>query len=105
MPKLDEHQQRGKKNLRLAYAVGNGGHECCNEDPCSWAGAWEFEGEDLPRCPVRHLDFKYSSMLSQYRLLKAQGILPGAGGWLDQTNKFTQMISYLSILEAEDDGR
>ncbi len=59
---------------------------------------FEFEdGTPLARCPLRSIDQAIGRVATAWRL-KVAGILPVAGGWLDQS---ASLIAAFEVLETE----
>ncbi len=69
---------------------------CFEEAP---AALFEFEdGTALSRCPVRCLTPAVSRVARAYRFREQGGILPVAGGWLDQS---ATLIDAFDLLDRE----
>lgn len=58
------------------------------------ARQYEIEGTILNRCPLRVLDERSVIMLEFYMAYK-KGFLPNAGGWLDQTVRFSRSVAVI----------
>lgn len=76
------------------------GHECTadceaykDQDhpiPGRWQiGKWKFQ-----RCPSRLMDQGIVWFTRSYMFMQ-KGILPDTGGWMDQTNKFIEVMQFI----------
>jgi len=68
----------------------------CDEDS-PIPGYWKFDEFETNRCPVR-LVTKNSLRLIEAFLYFKQGLLPNAGGWMDQPAK---LFEAFEVIEAE----
>ena len=64
------------------------------------AKEYEIEGTVLKRCPLRVLDERSVAMIEIYMSFK-KGFLPNAGGWLDQTVRFSRAMSVIEDYSAK----
>lgn len=53
-----------------------------------------IEGIDVTKCPMLYADAGAMEMIRAYSMFE-QGILPNAGGWLDQPIKFVQAMTII----------
>lgn len=60
---------------------------------------------DLPRCPRRYASKLSWTLLQAYSIFDAYHRTPIEGGWLDQSNLFTEAIIYAGGLRAQIDER
>ena len=60
----------------------------------------EIDGEQLTECPLKVVTGQ-SRLLISLRNMREQGILPEAGGLLDQPNIYTSAMNYLDHLHFE----
>ena len=72
------------------------------------AKEYEIEGTVLKRCPLRVIDERSVAMIEFYMAYK-KGFLPNAGGWLDQTVRFSRSIRVIEdyagkLAEEKDHG-
>lgn len=64
------------------------------------AKEYEIEGTILKRCPLRVLDERSVVMIEVYMAYK-KGFLPNAGGWLDQTVRFSRSVFVIEEYSAK----
>lgn len=71
----------------------------CTEDSASGI-TWKCGDYEITRCPVAVVDVNiYEWMRAYWRYEK--GMLPNAGGWADQSDKFIQMITLAESIASE----
>lgn len=91
----------GKKNLKLAYALSVEEFDCCGKVDCDLDGdVIEIDGEEIKECPLK-LVTGQSRLLIYLRNMREHGVLPEAGGLMDQPNIYTSAMLYLDYLQAE----
>ena len=57
-------------------------------------GRWQIGGYTFRRCPLKIIDSSYFWYIRAYNFME-KGILPRPGGWLDQSNKFIEVITFI----------
>jgi len=60
-------------------------------------GRWQIADEKYQRCPLSILDDNFLSWGKAYGMFK-NGMLPNSGGWLDQSNKYIEMMLYMDCI-------
>lgn len=55
---------------------------------------WQIGEQFFRRCPISTIDKNVYLWITAYNLFK-NGILPNAGGWLDQSTKFVDVICFI----------
>lgn len=53
-----------------------------------------FAGHDLERCPRRYVTIREVARLEAYAMY-LKGFLPNSGTWLEQPNKFFEIMNFL----------
>ena len=79
-------------------------HRFCNED--APYPIYEFDGEEIRRCPVGLIRPESLAALEAYAFFKA-GHLPRAGGWEDQPNRVMEqmLIIQAALNEVQENAR
>ena len=57
-------------------------------------GRWQINEWSFDRCPLVGIEQEYVDWIIAYKMFKS-GFLPNNGGWLQQTNKFIQFMTYI----------
>lgn len=63
-------------------------------------GHWQIREWKFQRCPLVYVDESIFWFIRAHGFLQ-HGILPNEGGWLNQTNKFIQAMSYIDKIHGE----
>ena len=66
---------------------------CTKDSPVP--GRWKIGNVELSRCPISQLNEDSAWFIKAYALLE-KGILPKVGGWLDQSNKFNEVMVFIT---------
>ena len=56
---------------------------------------WQIGNEKFQRCPIKFIDNNAFWCIKAYNFLE-KGILPRQGGWLDQANKFIEIMDFIN---------
>lgn len=59
-------------------------------------GHWQIQELSFQRCPKTQMTENVDLWIKAYRLFEI-GLLPCGGGWLDQSNKYIEIMDFLSI--------
>jgi len=59
-----------------------------------------IDGISYRRCPLTEVDTGYYWFIKAYNYLD-KGILPNSGGWMDQSKRFIDMMSFMINIVAE----
>ncbi len=57
---------------------------------------WVIDGVKYRRCPLTTINVKVYEFIRAHNLLE-KGILMNKGGWLDQSNKVIEVLSFISM--------
>ena len=55
---------------------------------------WVIDKYEFNRCPKSNIDQDAYTWIRAYNLYKS-GVMPNAGGWLDQTDKFISIMLFI----------
>lgn len=61
---------------------------------------WQIGDHKFQRCPKKEVSADIQVFIIAYNFFK-QGILPNAGGWLNQSHKFLQAVQFIDAEVAE----
>jgi hypothetical protein len=78
-------------------------HDCtaeCREATDYGFDRWQIGEMKFRKCPRLELTEDVSGWLYAYRMFK-NGFLPNAGGWLEQSNKFIEVMCFIEAKVAE----
>jgi len=66
----------------------------CTEDSII-PGRWQIGDEKFERCPIEYINSDIYWYIKAYNFME-KGILPRDGGWMNQSNKFIEGISFIT---------
>ena len=58
---------------------------------------WQINEWEFNRCPMSYVEQDYFWYIRAYNFYE-KGILPGAGGWMNQTKKFIDAMAFMGSL-------
>ena len=66
---------------------------CIKDSPIP--GRWKIGKDEYQRCPLKLITEESKWWIRTYNFME-KGILPRAGGWMDQSNKFVSAMGLIS---------
>ncbi len=74
----------------------------CEKEVTHVSYRWQINDLKLKRCPRAIIDVNAFRLITAYNLF-TKGMLPNAGGWLDQSNKFIEAMLLITNEVAKDE--
>ncbi len=68
-------------------------------------GRWQIDEYEFNRCPHESIDKDIFIWIRAFNLFKA-GILPNTGGWLNQPNKYIEIMNFIeNVIRTHESGK